>query len=314
MTRIALAACGIGVAVAIAASSSALAQVATAISIDRAGSAFSGVIEAADERCAAGRNVELVYRRQAGGSAAKLRAGAARADGTWSLRRFPTTLTLDGFDRADGPVGSDWASLYGPSFTIKASELAATGEWSAMRWGSPVEAPHEVFVTLAQEPVIDNHYMYLTLLDNPDRDEANGYAVEFDDDYWDLFRIDEGRWRRLEAWYPFIHDSEFFRNGDRIGIGFDGADVVMYRTRDGVTTVLGRAMDSTHRPELMYPAIESSDQGYVRLDDFGGGGAAGIPLGPGAYFARTPRTVVAGSEPVICDWARSSRVVVKRRR
>lgn len=302
----------IGLTAAMASSPPAQAQGAE-ISIERARSAFGGLIVAADERCAAGRTVELMYRRRPGVAAESIRAGAARGDGTWSLRRFPNTTVLDRFDRADGPVGEGWISLYGPSFTIKSSELAVTGEWSAMRWGSPMDAPHEVFVTLVQEPVIDNHYMYLTLLDDPVRDQANGYAIEFDNDYWDLFRIDAGRWRRLEAWYPFVHDPEYFRNGDRVGIGFDGPDVVVYRVRNGLTTVLGRKADTTYRPAVMYRAVEASDQGYVRLDDFGGGVPARERLAEGAYFARLPRTVFAGPKPLVCEWARSPRVVVQRR-
>lgn len=311
--RTVVAAWGVALTAAIAGSPPAYAGVAE-ISIDRARSAFSGSIGAADERCAAGRSVELMYRSRPGVAAEKIRAGAARGDGTWSLRRFPNTAVLDRFDRPDGAVGAGWISLYGPSFTIKSSELAVTGEWSAMRWGSSVDAPHEVFVTLAQEPVIDDHYMYLTLLDDPTRDEANGYAIEFDDDYWDLFRIDAGRWRRLEAWYPFVHDPEYFRNGDRVGIGFDGPDVVVYRVRNGLTTVLGRKADTTYRPAVMYRAVEASDQAYVRLDDFGGGAPTRERLAEGAYFARLPRTVIAGPEALVCDWTRSRRIVVKRRR
>lgn len=182
------------------------------------------------------------------------------------------TKPFDTFARPDGDIGAEWISTDGSPFVIDHGTIKNAGGWTSAAWGIPYPAPHEVFATLIAEPKVDDDYCYLELLDDPDVESANGYALEFDNDYWDLFRNDDGSWTRLNAW-SWIHDADYFRSGETAAMAIEGSDVVAYRLRDGIWQELGRATDVTHRPSQFYRVVEMAPQDYIRLDNVGGTGA-----------------------------------------
>jgi hypothetical protein len=136
-----------------------------------------------------------------------------------------------------------------------------------MAWAQALGPPHEVYATLPVKPQADNHYMYLRLLDSTST-TASGYEVEFDDDYWDFFRVDNGTAVRLDL--PNGHDPNRIQSGDALMLAIEGDYLVFLRRRAGAWTELGRFADTRYRPASFYRAVEFSNQSSVRLDDFGG--------------------------------------------
>lgn len=181
-------------------------------------------------------------------------------------------LTLrDDFNRANGDPGANWTLVAGAKPTINTNQLARGSGAGDMVWATALSGPHTVRVDLAVEPTVDNDYHYLYLLDDDTADFAsvNGYCVEFDNDYWDLFRIDSGSFVRIDAWSQ-VHDTGYFQNGDGIELGLRGNDVVFFRRRGGLWQELGRKADDTHRPSTMFRGIGFGTGTTVRIDNFYG--------------------------------------------
>src|SRR5215216_6145087 len=148
--------------------------------------------------------------RRPRGPELRLRAGRRRQTGV-----------LDDFNRPDGAVVDGWTQMYGAGFVVEANQLRGPGDWAGMVWSTPFPEPHESYYTIAVEPPADDDYMYIELRDGTNNATASGYAIEFDDDYWDLWRIDGGSWTQLHAW-PGVHDASYFQDGTGSGSASTG--------------------------------------------------------------------------------------------
>jgi hypothetical protein len=201
--------------------------------------------------------------------------------GGWSATGPLGTGLLDDFNRTDGPVGSTWTTSEGTDLQIASNQLRGAGGWDTAFWNTPLEAPYEAFATIAVDQKYDNEYHYLYLADSMTHASLSGYAIEFDENYFDLFRITAGNWTRLNLFsgsFGGVHDSDYFVSGDGIALTLEGSSVVVYRRRGGVWSEMGRVTDGTHRPVLVYRGIGFPvGVTYTRYDDFGGRAVSILP-------------------------------------
>ena len=198
--------------------------------------------------------------------------------GSWSTSGPLGTGVLDDFNRADGSVGSSWTNSEGSPLQLASGQLRGAGGWDTAFWNTAQAGPQEAFATIAVDQKYDNEYHYLYLTDSMAAANMNGYAVEFDENYFDLWRLTAGSWTRLSLFsrsFGNVHNSDYFVSGDGIALTIEGTTVVLYRRRAGVWSEMGRVTDQTHRPASMYRGIGFPvGVTYTRYDDFGGGTAS----------------------------------------
>ena len=194
---------------------------------------------------------------------------------------FPTTSTLDTFNRADeNPLtSSTWSAItYGTFVNLKivsnvAKQSTAAGNDGLMYWNvSNTAADCEVFVTVAAISGTDN----FVLLGLRYTSSGNGYKID-----WDkptsrvrVWRDDLGVRTQLGA-----NITQAMSVGDAIGISMIGSTItVYYKASAGAWVNIGTRTDSTYTAggRLQLGQWLSADVAST-LDSFGGGDA--IPSG-----------------------------------
>lgn len=185
---------------------------------------------------------------------------------------FPSRSLLDGFNRADGAPGSNWAAGFGEASpgVISANTLIGVGAdsgpyWTPGRFG----ADSESWFTLVTPPSAGQLVRLMSranggTVDTPPTVDGNTYWLEIGNTYWALQKYIGGNISTL-GFASVTHAS-----GDRYGLAWENHNWSVYRN-----TLLTNAWElaaSGSDASLPYGWV-----GFVfigtsaAVDDFGGG-------------------------------------------
>jgi hypothetical protein len=173
---------------------------------------------------------------------------------------FPTTPILDNFNRADGPVGSNWTTVTGLSTpTIVSNQVASPSSFAAAYWNPTTFAsPLEIHATI---PVWSHQFDLGYCLTNPGTPATtSGYVFTGfgGQGAMLLLRYDNGVSTNLGG---FIGDPV---SGDRFGIRLVGGVHTLFKNGNAMVSIA----DSTYTSGNFSLTIGNTTD---RFDDYGGG-------------------------------------------
>jgi hypothetical protein len=176
----------------------------------------------------------------------------------------PQAPILDTFNRANGPLGANWATVYGGflDFVVSANQIVSSSSgyawdyWAAQQFGPDSEA-YATIKGLSSDAV-----RVCARLVNPTSSARSGYCVQQAGSTWSIRRIDHG------ASTTLAQTSQPVTAGDRIGIIVNGSTIqAWYAPTNGSWTQLLTTTDTTYT-QTGYLALETRT---TPLDNFGGG-------------------------------------------
>ncbi|MBK9008597.1 MAG: DNRLRE domain-containing protein [Anaerolineae bacterium] len=204
---------------------------------------------------------------------------------------FPSTSVLDNFNRANGPVGSNWQGNTG-GYSIVSNQLDVTGS-SHMAWtGGPYGADQEVYVTFVNvDP--DGGEQDLLLKSHSVGGDTNVLEVWYnatDDVVKVVTHASSQGWVEHGAPIPVT-----FNNGDQFGArAFADGTVEVYKNDALIGT---RNVSSwPYYDEGGLIGLWFIDATDAILDNFGGGT---ITAGPAPTFTPLPQTPFGGTARTI---------------
>jgi hypothetical protein len=194
-------------------------------------------------------------------------SAASAAAGPVAAAQGPVTPLLDDFNRANGPLGSNWGLVFGGfvDFSISNNELAdpsassyAWDYWKAQQFGPASEA----YVTV--KTASGDAIRVCARMLNPSTSGRSGYCVNAVGGAWTIRRIDNGTATTLGATV-----NQAITAGDRISIAAIGSAISgwYFSAANGTWTQLLTRTDTTYAAGG-YLALESRAS---HLDNFGGG-------------------------------------------
>ena len=179
----------------------------------------------------------------------------------------PQNPVIDNFNRANGPIGSNWAQMFGGfvDLTIAAQEGVdpsatsfAWNFWSAQQFGPDSEA-YLTVKTLSADAV-----RVCARMTNPTNTKRSGYCVQLSGNSWTIRRIDSGAATQLGA-----APTQTVAAGARIGITVIGSTITAWYSSSPTAawTQIASRTDTTYQGSG-YIAVETRAS---HVDDFGGG-------------------------------------------
>jgi len=204
---------------------------------------------------------------------------------------FPSTSVLDNFNRANGPVGSNWQGNTG-GYSIVSNQLDVTGS-SHMAWtGGPYGADQEVYVTFVNvDP--DGGEQDLLLKSHSVGGDTNVLEVWYnatDDVVKVVTHASSQGWVEHGAPIPVT-----FNNGDQFGArAFADGTVEVYK--NGALIGTRNVSSWPYYDEGGLIGLWFIDATDAILDNFGGGT---ITAGPAPTFTPLPQTPFGGTARTI---------------
>ncbi len=186
---------------------------------------------------------------------------------------FPTTASLDNFNRADATtLGSSWTDIVN-GWSISASQAAPENNgndndslWSASTFGSDCEVYTEIPTLPTENNRVVNLWIRATTLVEATRDGYVGYYqfVSAGTDINRMYRADNNSFTQLGA-----DVNQDFSAGDSLGVEAIVSDIALYRKNAGTWAKLMTRNDATYT-SAGYIGIRGNNTG-TRLDNFSGG-------------------------------------------
>jgi hypothetical protein len=208
-------------------------------------------------------------------------AGNVASDSyTWTITASqpssgPGQTVLDDFNRPDGPVGANWAVVFGgfANFLVSSNEAvdSSTSAYAWTSWQPQQFGPDSsAFATVASAS--SDVVRVCARFTSPTTAARSGYCVEEAANNWTIRRIDRGTVVTLGSSL-----SRPVAAGDRIGIVVTGSTIeAWYAPAGGSWTRLSSQTDTTYSA-AGFLAVESRGS---QLDNFGGGTLGTAPVAP----------------------------------
>jgi hypothetical protein len=197
---------------------------------------------------------------------------------------FPTTSTLDNFNRSDsGTLGSNWTLLSGTSAQIISNQAApanngvfGSNAWNVSTYGEDCEGGFTVVTKGA------NNEPWSVLLRMTDFPNSDGYWFRFiavaGTDEWRIRRLDNGSATQLGATM-----TQELSSGDSIGAESIDDDHKIYYHNGSSWASLGTRVDATYdQVGNIWTYWEDNNSNNVRFDDFFGGTVVSAAIAPTA--------------------------------
>jgi len=197
----------------------------------------------------------------------------------------PQTDILDDFNRADGPLGSNWTDPWntseGGSVVISTSEarFVPTGGGKYTYWNGTAFGPNcEAYGKITSAPISSISFFVRSQPDSTNG--ANGYLLQFVPGAaprQSIYRVDNGTWTRLGADLSTSSAlsglvATLLAVGDSLSGWYDGSQIGTSRS-DSTYTAAG------------YIGMGSQGNTGSRVDDFGGGSIVNVIAKSGSAAA-----------------------------
>lgn len=195
---------------------------------------------------------------------------------------FPTTSTLDAFDRAneDPLANGTWGGIsYNNGDKFKISSNTCVPETSTLYntqyWNTSFNADQEAFITINTKGSVDGDAIWFDMrIQNVGTTSMSGYEIAFSNslagtDTITVYRIDNMGFTALGAAI-----SQEITVGDSVGVSIIGSLItVWYKAGAGSWINIGMRTDSTYGAGYIGIGASGHAVPAIVLDTFGGGNA-----------------------------------------